>query len=183
MENIQNIHGRDIGAAALPLTEDELQTLTTQMEAVQTFDQLEEIINDLKGAIPGSQTVYEKNQLIELISEVKRGELDTRYLTRTGGIRFAAERILQNEHKIETGPGTVPKPGDIVMVQKINYIEGKPSVLQAGKALSGTLLKEIRLGETIACDGGYTSPIQAMRFENGWLIVDTLNSEYKVVVQ
>jgi hypothetical protein len=76
---------------------------------------------------------------------------------------------------------SIPEAGDSIVLRKRSVHSGKNSEVSEGEASRGKLLQSIALGQSIRLDNNATtSRVQAMRIENGVLIVETETSTYEI---
>lgn len=68
----------------------------TTISGAQTFGELYQAIEQA-GGLQGSQQFYQPSELRSIIERVQKGELDTSYITRTGGLRSRVEDIIKLE--------------------------------------------------------------------------------------
>lgn len=66
------------------------------ISGAQTFAELYQAIEQT-GGLQGSQQFYQPLELKNIIERVRKGELDTSYITRTGGLRSRVEDIIKLE--------------------------------------------------------------------------------------
>ena len=62
------------------------QSISRNIEQAQDFNELISVINR-SGGLRGSQEVFEPERLYRLINEVRNGEKEVGYITRTNGLR------------------------------------------------------------------------------------------------
>jgi|GEM_PF-1047210 hypothetical protein len=66
------------------------------IDGAQSFAELYQAIEQV-GGLQGSQQFYQPSELRNIIERVRKGELDTSYITRTGGLRSRVEDIFRLE--------------------------------------------------------------------------------------
>jgi len=81
----------------------------------------------------------------------------------------------------ESGSFSIPESGDSVVLKKRSVRTGNTSKVNPGEVSEGKLIGNITLGQSVQLDNNArTSKVQAMRIENGILIVDTETSTYEI---
>ncbi len=78
--------------------EEKIKKTEKSIAEAKNFEELERVIK-ASGGIQGSQDFFKPKALIDIINEVRRGEKDILYVTRTAGLREKIENLLKKEQQ------------------------------------------------------------------------------------
>ena len=78
-----------------PISMPQVERLAT-ISGAQTFAELYQALEQA-GGLQGAQQFYQASEIKNIIDRVRKGELDTSYITRTGGLRSRVEDIMKLE--------------------------------------------------------------------------------------
>ncbi len=70
------------------------------IRGAQNFEELYQVLEQI-GFLAGSGDDFESYELIDMIEKVRKGELDTDFITRAGGLREKVEELMRMENSEE----------------------------------------------------------------------------------